>query len=215
MSVLRWDTGLQVRAGTETAEVAAAVTAGSLSAPALGDGKRSLQWAVRAGVAPVVGLSVGLSMARGPFVTRELRDALPAAAAAGSYEQTAYGLDGEYSRGHWLVRGEIIANSWRLPVVGTPRIPDPLRLVGGYVEGRYRLLPRVYVAGRLDRLAFGQAIGSHRVASWDADVTRVETGIGYYLRRTVILKAVYQHNERDGGRVKSSHLGAAQILYWF
>jgi hypothetical protein len=33
--------------------------------------------------------------------------------------------------------------------------------------------------------------------------------------RNVMVKASWQHNVRDGGRVRSDSLGALQIVYWF
>ncbi len=213
VSALDWDTGVEVRTGSAAVELAAALTAGSLSEPHAGDGKGGPQLAARLAVSPVVGLVIGASAARGRFATKSLRDVLPAAMAAST--QTAFGVDGEYSRGHWLVRGECIANAWRLPVLAAPPIPDPLRVVGGYAEGRYRLLPQLYLAARVDRLSFAHVAGTEGAVSWDADVTRVEAGAGYYLRRNVIIKVAWQHNARDGGRVRRNDLGAAQILYWF
>ena len=35
--------------------------------------------------------------------------------------------------------------------------------------------------------------------TWDAPVTRLETGAGYYIRRNLLAKGAYQHNWRDGG----------------
>jgi hypothetical protein len=46
-------------------------------------------------------------------------------------------------------------------------------------------------------------------------VTRVEVGGGYYIRRNLIARMSVQINRRDGGRVRSATLPAAQLLYWF
>jgi hypothetical protein len=50
---------------------------------------------------------------------------------------------------------------------------------------------------------------------WDAPVTRVELGAGFSPRRHVLLKTSWQHNWRDGGRVRENDLVAAQVLLWF
>ena len=50
---------------------------------------------------------------------------------------------------------------------------------------------------------------------WDAPVTRVEAGTGYYIQRNLTVKTSLQFNRRDGGRVTSSQLFAMQLLYWF
>jgi hypothetical protein len=51
--------------------------------------------------------------------------------------------------------------------------------------------------------------------TWDADVTRFELGAGYAPLRHLLLKASWQHNERDGGRVRRSDLVAGQVLLWY
>jgi hypothetical protein len=50
---------------------------------------------------------------------------------------------------------------------------------------------------------------------WEAQVTRAECGAGYSIGRHARLKVVYQLDVRDGGRVRRSHLGAAQIVVWY
>ena len=50
--------------------------------------------------------------------------------------------------------------------------------------------------------------------TWDAPVTRLETGAGYYIRRNLLAKGTYQHNWRDGGPVTQPRAvrGAAAFL---
>jgi hypothetical protein len=50
---------------------------------------------------------------------------------------------------------------------------------------------------------------------WEAPVTRIEAGIGYSLQHNLLLKVAYQHNDRDGGRVPTLGITAAQLVYWF
>ena len=100
-------------------------------------------------------------------------------------------------------------------IVRTPVIDLPLRAVGTSVEGRYRILPGLYGAARWDHLGFSDVEGSAGRRDWDAAVTRIEAGIGYSLRRNILLKVAYQHNDRDGGRVPTLGIGAAQLVYWF
>jgi len=49
----------------------------------------------------------------------------------------------------------------------------------------------------------------------EADVSRLEYGVGITIRRGLLLKASVLSNWRDGGRVQRSHLGAVQALFWF
>ena len=44
---------------------------------------------------------------------------------------------------------------------------------------------------------------------------RFELGGGYSPLRNVIVKASWQRNLRDGGRIRRDTMGALQIIYWF
>jgi hypothetical protein len=90
-----------------------------------------------------------------------------------------------------------------------------LRGVGLTGEGRYKVAPGLYVAVRIDHLGFSDIRGSTGKQPWDAPVTRMEGGVGYSLRRNLLLKAVYQRNQRDAGAVHHDDLGAGQLSFWF
>ena len=51
--------------------------------------------------------------------------------------------------------------------------------------------------------------------SWDAPVWRTEAGLGYVPVRHVLAKVAYQHNWRDGGRVRERALLTSQLVLWF
>ena len=44
---------------------------------------------------------------------------------------------------------------------------------------------------------------------------RLEAGLGYAVTRQVLVKAVYQHNRRDGGYMRANDLVAVQAAMWF
>ena len=83
------------------------------------------------------------------------------------------------------------------------------------VEARYKVAPGLYVAARGDRMDFSQISGATGPASWESRIWRIETGLGYSLTRNVQVKGSWQHNDREGGRVRRDSLVAAQVLYWF
>jgi hypothetical protein len=210
----RWDTGVQVRIGPPVFEAAVAYTVGSLSDPRVTDNNGGGQLAGRVAWRPGPALTVGVSAARGTFVADNVREARPDAP-PGHDTQQALGVDAELSWGRWLVRGEYVANSWRLPPLDAPRLIDPLTSHAGYAEAKYRLHPRLYVAIRGDLMRFTTIAGSAGTETWEAGVTRVEYGMGFTLRRGLLLKTSVLSNWRDGGRVTASHLGAVQLLFWF
>jgi hypothetical protein len=214
-SAFRWDTGVQVHAATRLVEGAASVTTGSLGNPLFSDDNSGKQIAARVAVRPTAGLILGASASRSPFVERATLRVLPAAAQSGSFTQTAWGADAEYSRDYYLVRAEAIVSDWTVPLVGTPGIDLPLRAASASLEGRYKLHPRFSLAARVDHLGFSTIHGTSRSDEWDAPVSRVEIGGAYSLQRNVQIKLSVQRNVRDGGRVRRATIGAAQVVYWF
>jgi hypothetical protein len=219
VSAYRWDTGVQARATGARAEAAIAVTSGTLANPRVDDDNRGKQVSGRVAWKPVVGLVLGASAARGQFLTTTLEDGLAALTTPQPHAQRALGLDAEYSRGYWIVRGEAIESRWNLPGLAAPWIDAPLWARAGFVETRYRITPRFFAAARADRLTFSKIQGQRLFAGvptpWDAPVTRVEAGGGVYLQRNLTLRAVVQRNWRDAGRVKTRTFLSAQIAYWF
>jgi hypothetical protein len=216
VSAFRYDTGIGVRVGEarQRVQVMGTVTAGTLAYPLAGDDNGSPQVAGRIVVRPALGLVLGASAARGAFVADEVRRDLPAGLGRRQYPQRALGADVEYSRDHWIVRAELIASAWSLPGVEAPWL-DEVSTRSVLVEGRYTILPQLYAAARYDRLSFATIEGSATGDTWDADVQRLEAGVGYRLLRNVTLKASVQRNVRDGGRIMRDTLAATQVVLWF
>jgi hypothetical protein len=217
VSAFRWDTGVQARWATQHVDVTGAVTAGTLSDPRLTDNNDGRQISARVAVKPIVGLIVGASGARGAWISKDVTQTFQQPARDRTYLQRAAGVDAEYSRDYWVVRGELVWSAWTMPLVATGT-EQQLEAVGFWVEGRYRFTPRFFAAGRADRLAFSRISGTlfaGQPTTWDADVERVEGGIGWYFRRNLVGRAIVQHNWRDGGRVRERTYVSAQLAYWF
>jgi hypothetical protein len=215
VSAYRWDTGVEVHAGDRPLSASLAVTNGTLSNPTVGDDNAGKQVSGRVEWQPLAGLVAGASAARGAFVADSALRGLPSGISRDGLTQESFGADAEYSRGYWLVRGEAIVSRWRVPTIAPPLITAPLQATALFVEGRYRLRPGLYVAGRLDHLGFSTITGSNGPVSWDAPVTRLEIGGGYSLRRNVLVKLAFQHDTRDTTRLSSANLVAAQLSFWF
>jgi hypothetical protein len=206
----RWDTGVQVHAASSFADITASVTTGSLGNPLVVDDNAGKQFAGRVAVHPHPSLVVGVSGARGPFLTRDATGSLDLDPGDnGEFVQRALGFDAEYSREYLLIRAEGVFSRWTLPTLGTPLDATAMSL-----EGRYKLRPEFYLAARLDRLTFSTLSTPTRTATWEAPVTRVEVGGGYRLRRNLLLKTSFQRNVRDGGRVPRLNIGALQLVFW-
>jgi hypothetical protein len=209
-SSFAWDTGVQVNTSWKAVSVTGAVTAGTLSHPLVSDDNGGKQFAGRATVDAAPGLQLGASYSRGEFLSRGVVRALEREGS--TFVQQAEGLDMEFARGHWLVRAEAIGSEWRIPLGGRT---TPLRALATSVETRYAVLPGLYTAGRVEHLTFNRIEGASSSLAWEAPVTRIEIGAGYYLRRNLEARGSWQTNERDGGRIRTGRFGAAQLLFWF
>lgn len=213
VSAFRWDTGIQAQWSTDLVDTAVSVTTGTLSNPRFTDDNDGKQLAGRIALRPLVGLAVGASAARGGWISDEVP-----AADRGSYAQSALGADVEYSRDHWLVRSELVWSRWDLPFVRTPPEGRTISALGAWIEGRYRLTPRVHLAGRVDRLSFSRISGDlygGRSIPWEWPVTRYEVGGGYLLQRNLALRAVVQFNRRNGDVLEKRTFYSTQVAWWF
>ena len=218
MSAYRWDTGVEVHYSGRRIDGSMAVTVGTLSKPLVEDDNDGRQLSGRVAWKPVVGLVIGASGSSGAFLSRPLSE-IRTVQSDGPFTQRAIGVDAEYSRDYWIVRGEMLHSRWTLPAVAEPYLPDPLRATAGFVEGRYRFGARYFAAARVDRLTFsrirGQRLFGGAPTPWDAPVTRIEAGGGVFLRRNLTVRGVLQRNWRDGGRVRVRTFVSGQVAFWF
>ena len=209
ITAFRWDTGVQVRVGPESLNASVAITNGTTSDPRTRDNNGGKQIAGRLHWRPSAGLAIGGSAARGAYVADAALATATILGGAARSNQHALGVDAEYARAHWILRGELMWNRWQVPTLART-----LDATSAFVEGRYKISPGVFVASRIDRLTFNELASSFGTRTWDAPVTRLETGVGYYIRRNLVAKGAYQHNWRDGGPITSRGLFAAQLHFW-
>jgi hypothetical protein len=210
----RWDAGIELRAGVRPLSLAVAVTQGTLSHPEVEDENGGKQLSARLAWTPAPSFVAGVSVATGAFVADSALAALPYDE-HGTWRQQAFGVDLEWSAGPWIVRGEAVFTRWHLPAVDATLIEDPLGAGGAFLEARFKLLPGIYLAGRAEHLRMSELATSLGAREWDAHVTRFELGAGWSPVRRVLLKGSWQHNSRDGGRVRESDLVSGQVLLWF
>jgi hypothetical protein len=212
VSAERWDTGIEAFWTDGTIAAAVSLTQGTLSNPRVDDDNGGKQVAARVAIQPVAAIKVGGSFARGAWIA----DSVPTDGAHA--HQTAVGGDIEWSAGRLLLRSEAVWSRWDVPFEEAPVDRAALSALGTWIEGRYRITPRLYAAVRLDRLGFSRLDGLDATAAsptWDANVRRVETGIGLLLQRNVVWRTAVQWNTRSGGRVAERTFVASQVAWWF
>ena len=225
ITTYRWDTGVEAHAASRYVDGAVAFTSGTLANPRVDDDNQGRQMSGRVAVKPVIGLILGASVSRGEFLTHQVKDFYEPVFPGTNYRQRALGFDGEYSRGFWIVRGELIDSRWNLPAANQPYITNPLRATAGYVETRYRITPRYYAAARYDYLTFSKITGFRQTNAapgqptpWDAPVTRAELGGGVSITRHLTARASLQFNHRHGPIqfvARQRTYPAGQLSFWF
>lgn len=209
VTAFRWDTGAELRLGSDRLMLSAAVTNGTISDPHTKDNNGGKQISGRLQWRPVVGLVLGGSGAQGPYVADAVTEALGGHRSTPASGERALGFDAEYSRDHWLVRSEGMWNRWQVPTLSMPLTATSL-----FVEGSYKILPGVSIAVRGDTLTFNEVTGTVLTRTWDAPVKRLEMGISYYIRRNLVAKGTYQHNWRDGGLIRGRGQLNVQLQFW-
>ena len=208
-----WDMGATLNGSQRPLEFALSVTTGT---PGWGNtttdenhGKSVLG---RVGLAPLPGVRVGVSGAYGPYLISALNPDLPSGKSAEDYHQKLAMADLELLASHAELRAEAAYNVWESPTVGN------LKVSSAYAELKYTLPFSAFLAGRWDVMRFGDILDSSGAShSWDTNVTRQETGLGYRFTREAVGKLVYQHTRLDGAdpRDRDLSLVAAQISVAF
>jgi hypothetical protein len=213
VSMFRWDSGVQVSWRGSVLELAGAVTQGAPARPIGSNGRRP-GWSGRAAVHLPSSAVLGVSAARGHWIDTSL-PALAALSGRASSTQTLLGADAEYGLGRWLIRGEWLQTSFALPLQAEGRT-IPLGAWSAFAEGRCKITTRWSIATRVERLRFSTVTAASRgTQPWDAGVDRVEAVASFRLTRTADVKAGWQHNWRDGGRVRERGFPVVGVLWWY
>lgn len=138
-------------------------------------------WTGGAGYTIRQGLRAGVSGYRGPYLDRQSQFYRPSEGRPQTMPASAIGLDVQWARGHWNVRGEL---QRFVMTYG----PDPaFHEHTGYAEAQRSLNPRWYLAARLGYLS----------ADYIGHVQSVETVVGFRPAAGQILKISYEtkHSE--------------------
>jgi hypothetical protein len=133
-------------------------------------------WAGGVGITIMQGLRVGVSGYRGPYLDRHSAFYVPSEGRPRSMPASAAGLDAEWGRGHWNLRGE-----WQKFVMTYG--PNPtFHEHTGYAEVQRALSPRWYVAARLGYLT----------ADFVGRQQEIESVVGYRPGAGQIIKLSYE-----------------------
>lgn len=174
---------------------------------ATGNTNSDVGMVARLSVTPVTGFVIGAAYAQGAYMGDYSQPA-PWGVDVNEYRQQAVELDVEFSRGHAVFYGEAVLSRWPVPL---PAGDQNLDLFGYYVEGKYTLIPRLYIAARVSGLLFGKATLGGLKQAWDYDVAEFEGGFGYFIDRDVLLKVVRRETRTYGGTYPKDGLTVLEL----
>jgi hypothetical protein len=200
------------------AEYAAEVKNAALSSrPADWDGSER-GWgepttSARLGWRPGAPWLLGASCSSGPYLRDEAAASLAPGRHTRDFRQTLFGVDLAWARRHLELWAEGFAGRFEIPVGTGERDADT---VAYHVEGRYKLTPALFAALRWNQQLFGEIDDdAGRAQSWDRDVWRVDTALGYRLGRHLQAKVQYAWGRQTGDLQQGEQLVAAQLTVRF
>lgn len=186
-----WEIGWELFGELGMLEYSLALTEGTMSNPTERDND-GRQVIVKMGLNPLIGIRFGASIASGPYLSPTAADTLYVKVE--DYAATAAGLYFELKTGFIQLYSEFITSTWESPYIDSDEL---LTLYSGYLEGRYDILPNLYVAARADIVEYSKLLNADQTGeeTWGDPLRRVELGLGYRLTREVLIKSVYQQND--------------------
>lgn len=146
---------------------------------------------IGAGVTPVVGLRFGAFATRGPYLGQDADTALAAGAAWQDYDQSVYGAEVQFSRGHFELHGQFARSAYEVPGFAERAYGKTY-----WIEPRYTFTPRLFAAlraGQNDYPYIAPIYGTTWIAS-SARVADLEVGIGYRVLPDLLVKASYRRD---------------------
>jgi hypothetical protein len=156
-----------------------------------------LQWTAGAGYTVRQGLRVGVSGFSGPYLDRALSPWLPQGTNVRDFPASGAGIDGQWASGRYTVYGE-----WHRFKFNAPNFIVSPALTSWGGEGKTRLTPRFFAAGRFGRYETGRVLDSRNVAAdhYGPRVTYIEPGLGGWVNRRQLIKLSYAVLKMEGQR---------------
>ena len=190
-------------------DYAFAVTTGTVSTSSYSSDNYNsdLGKVARLAVTPVTGLTIGGAYAWGAYM--QAAYPIPGSDNVNTYTERAGEVDLEFSLGHAVLDGEAVYSSFSVPFTTGDR---ELSVLGYTVEGKYTLMPRLYAALRVSGLEFGNVVTGGITQPWDYNLVEWEGGLGYFIDRDVLLKAVRRETRIRGGSGPKDNLTVLQLV---
>jgi len=174
------------------------------------------------GVTPVTGFRIGGSASVGPYLNDEFSARQLAGRSWQSYYQSVIAGDVEFGVAHLDLRAEAATSKYEVPTAGS------ISGRTGYVEGRYTLTPRVFVAarGEVNDYPFVRATSDSTWVGRRTDFRNWEAGVGYRATASTLIKTTLRGDKwtvppggggfiRPGGRAVAMQLSQSfDVIDW-
>jgi hypothetical protein len=208
-----YDLGAMIFGSFGILDYAFAVSSGTVSVTSYGNqnSNSDLGKVFRLALTPMTGFTIGAAYSWGAYL-EEPDQPPPREVNVNTYQQKSAEIDIEFSRGHLVVNAQGVYNTWSVPLETRD---VNLSVFGHYIEGRYTILPGLYLALRSSSLLFADAILNGINEPWDYDVTEWEFAAGYFIDRNVLLKLVRVETRTHGGSNPKDNLTALQLAVAF
>lgn len=154
---------------------------------------------------PTAEWTLGVSISDGAYLREAAADTLGAGQRVEDFAQTTVGVDLAFEHRDLQLWSELMSSRFEVPHAGD------VSVLAGFVEARYKLAPRFWVAGRWNQSWFDSLDG----VNWDYDVRRFDLGLGYRHSTHVQTKVEYRRFSQNGPQLQGNDVLAAQLVAWF
>jgi hypothetical protein len=174
------------------------------------------------GFTPATGVRAGVTATVGAYLNRDFTSSQLAGRSWTAYKQRQVASGAEYGVSHFDFRGEFAWSSYDVPT--RPAIAGTT----GYVEGRYTVTPRVFLAarGEVNHYPFIRSVSQTAWVTRRTDFTDWEAGVGVRATESTLIKASYRGDKwtvtpatagflRPGGRAIAIQLSQSfDVMDW-
>jgi hypothetical protein len=164
----------------------------------------------RIGFRPSPTWNFGLSLGDSPYLRSDAAATIPSPLGRGDFRQRVVAQDASFAWHHVQIWTEAFEARYTNPRVGNASV------VGYYVEMKYKLTPRWFVAARWNEQRYGQITDlAGARTKWDRDTNRVDLGTGFRITAHAQLKLEYSLQHYNVGPRENEHLLAGQFVLKF